>query len=46
MQPGDIEKSSADIDSSLEFLNYQPTTNIDIGIKKFISWYKKYHNIK
>ena len=45
MQPGDIEKSSADIGASSKLLNFMPKTNIDFGLQKFISWYKEYHNV-
>jgi len=39
MQPGDVSESFADIDKSIELLNYKPKTNIDVGIGKFINWY-------
>ena len=45
MQPGDVEKTYSDIKKSNKMLDYKPTTNIDIGIKKFIDWYKDYHKI-
>ena len=44
MQPGDVLKSFADIDKSIERLNYKPTTNIDEGVKLLISWYLEYYN--
>jgi len=37
-----VPASFADIDSSIEKLGYKPTTNIDVGIEKFIKWYKSY----
>ena len=40
MQPGDVYESCADIEKSIEMLGYRPTTNVDIGIKKFLEWYK------
>ncbi len=43
MQPGDIPTTVADI-SKIEKLGYQPSTNIDIGIKNFIEWYRHYYN--
>ena len=43
MQPGDVPRSCADIEKSIGMLNYKPTTNVDIGIKKFIKWYRYYH---
>ena len=46
IQPGDVEKSSADIEESKDLLSFYPITNVDVGIKKFIDWYKEYHSIK
>ena len=43
MQPGDVLESFADIDKSIEMLNYRPTTDINDGIPRFIDWYKEYH---
>ena len=45
MQPGDVPESFADIEKSIEMLGYKPTTNVDVGIKKFVEWYKGYHSI-
>ena len=42
MQLGDVPESFADIDKSIELLDYQPKINIDIGIKEFIDWYNSY----
>ena len=44
IQPGDIPESFADITRSKKMLNYEPTTNIDMGIKKFIDWFWEFHN--
>ena len=45
MQPGDVEKTFANLDYSISRLNYKPNTAIQEGIPKFIEWYKSYHNI-
>jgi len=44
MQPGDVPESFADIDKSIEMLNFKPTTNVDVGIEKLISWYKGFYS--
>ena len=44
MLPGDVPKIFADIDKSIERLNYKPTTNVDVGIEKLISWYKGFYS--
>jgi UDP-glucuronate 4-epimerase len=43
MQPGDVSSSFADIDKSIEMLNFQPKTNVDVGIMNFIKWYKEFY---
>jgi len=42
IQPGDVKESFADINYTIKKLNYSPKINIDVGIKNFIKWYKKY----
>ena len=42
MQPGDVPESFADIQKSTEMLGLKPSTNIDIGIKYLIEWYKTF----
>ena len=46
IQPGDVAKTSANIDESKIELNFNPKTSIDEGIPKFIEWYKQYYKIK
>ena len=43
IQPGDVRQSFADIDAISKDLGYAPTTSIDVGVPKFIKWYKEYH---
>jgi UDP-glucuronate 4-epimerase len=45
MQPGDVKESFADISHSKKLLGFEPKTNLDIGIKKFINWYKNHYNV-
>ena len=44
IQPGDVEKTFADIDLSSQELNYIPKTLINQGIPKFVDWFKFYHS--
>jgi len=46
LQLGDIKKTHSDISSLSKYSNYQPVTDIDEGISKFIEWYLKYYKIK
>ena len=42
MQPGDVDKTYADISKAKSMIGYDPQTNFSEGIRKFVEWYKKY----
>ncbi|GGW63319.1 UDP-glucuronate 4-epimerase [Winogradskyella epiphytica] len=44
MQPGDVERTWADVDELIKDYDYQPNTSIKHGVKSFIDWYKNYYN--
>jgi len=46
IQPGDVPKTYADVNTLMNDLGYKPETTIQHGIKEFIKWYKKYYNIQ
>jgi len=39
-QPGDVPQTFADISKAKRLLNYNPQTEIESGIKRFIEWFK------
>lgn len=41
MQPGDVNRTFADISKSKNILSYFPTMSFDRGIEYFIEWYRK-----
>lgn len=41
MQPGDVEKTYADISKAKQILKYEPRISFEEGIKNFIMWYKE-----
>ena len=43
MQPGDVQKTFANIDKAGECLGFVPSTSIEEGVKKFVDWYIKYY---
>ena len=45
MQPGDVPATYADIDRAREKLGYEPTTPIEIGVPKFIAWYREHADL-
>lgn len=46
MQSGDVYKTWANVDALISDFGYKPSTSIDIGIEKFVKWYKNYNKIK
>lgn len=45
MQPGDVEKTYADVQSLIEYIDYKPQTSIHEGVGNFVNWYKNYYKI-
>ncbi|WP_336985219.1 SDR family NAD(P)-dependent oxidoreductase [Altererythrobacter aquiaggeris] len=45
MQPGDVQKTYADIDAIRSDLGYNPATPIEVGVPAFVRWYRNYHGI-
>ena len=45
IQPGDVVETFADIDKTIEKLDYNPKIDIEQGIPRFIDWYKNYTSI-
>jgi UDP-glucuronate 4-epimerase len=43
MQPGDVPATYADIDAIQRDLGFEPSTTIDVGVPKFVEWYRAYH---
>ena len=44
MQPGDVEKTFADVSDLHNDLNYRPTIAFKEGISNFVDWYKEYYS--
>ena len=43
MQPGDVQRTCADVTKARTLLGYRPTTRIDDGIPRFVRWYEETH---
>jgi UDP-glucuronate 4-epimerase len=43
MQMGDVKETYADIEAIRRDLGYEPTTPIDVGVPRFVEWYRSYH---
>ena len=44
MQVGDVADTFADISALARDHGYAPTTTIDIGVPRFVQWYRDYHH--
>lgn len=45
MQPGDVERTYADIEASRRDLAFSPQVPISVGIPRFVDWYRRYYGI-
>ena len=45
MQPGDVKETFADISAIERDHGFRPTTTIDEGVPRFVSWYREYHRV-
>jgi UDP-glucuronate 4-epimerase len=43
IQPGDVERTWADVDELIKDFDYRPNTSIQVGVKSFVDWYKGYY---
>jgi len=44
MQPGDVQKTYADVQDLINDFDYKPNTPLEKGISEFVSWFVKYKN--
>ncbi len=45
MQPGDVKDTFADISAIQRDHGFEPSTTIDVGVPRFVDWFKQYHQI-
>ena len=43
LQPGDVPETFADIKAIQADLGFEPSTAIDVGVPRFVEWYRSYH---
>ena len=46
LQPGDVPQTFADITKARQILGYDPQTQIEDGIRKFVAWFRERDNAK
>lgn len=45
LQAGDVPDTYADVEDLVEQLHYKPSTTVEEGISRFVTWYRDYFNI-
>ena len=43
MQPGDVERTWADVTDLIQDYDYRPHTPIQEGVEKFVEWYRNFY---
>jgi UDP-glucuronate 4-epimerase len=44
MQPGDVQATFADVDDLMRDVGFKPDTPLEVGIQKFVDWYRSYYS--
>ncbi len=45
LQAGDVPETYANVDDLVEQFDYKPTTSVEEGINRFVSWYRDYFKV-
>jgi len=45
LQPGDVPTTYADIDRLSSCIGYRPKTPLDVGVARFVEWYREYYKV-
>ena len=45
MQPGDVPATCADVEALKEAVGFVPKTPIDVGVGRFVNWYREHHRL-
>lgn len=45
MQPGDVPATYADVDDLIKDVGFKPETPLEVGIQRFVAWYREYYGV-
>ena len=45
LQPGDVLATYADVDDLTRDVGFKPSTPIEVGVQRFVDWYRSYHKV-
>jgi UDP-glucuronate 4-epimerase len=43
LQPGDVPDTCANVDDLMSDVGYRPDTPVEVGVKRFVDWYRSYY---
>ena len=46
MQPGDVPDTYADVQDLVNDVAYRPATPVEVGVERFVNWYRDYYQVK
>lgn len=45
IQDGDVAETYADVDDLMKYVNFKPDTSIEVGVGRFVDWYRDYYKV-
>ena len=45
LQPGDVPDTYADVKDLVDDVAYRPATPVEVGVERFVNWYKDYYQV-
>lgn len=46
MQPGDVAATFADVSALARDIGYKPSTTVEVGVGRFVDWYRGFYNVR
>ena len=46
LQPGDVVATYADVDDLMQDVGFKPATPIEVGVERFVEWYKDFYGYR
>ena len=45
MQPGDVPATAANTDELNAWVGFKPNTAVQLGVERFVDWYRSYYKV-
>lgn len=46
LQPGDVPDTYADVKDLVDDVAYRPATPVEVGVERFVNWYRDYYQVR